>query len=246
MYLFLFILGSIFGSFIILVVDRIIKRESIVLPRSHCEYCGKTLKVFDLIPVLSFLFLRGRCRYCGKKLSIIYPLVEILSGLLLILAFRVSFNIYQFIFLSIAIYLALIISIIDLKTMEIFSYQVYLLLALGIIYRYNFLDFDRGFISFLIIFSLSYLLLYVLFKDALGDGDFYYYIGLSLFLKSSYLLYFLLFSIWIGAIFGLILAIKYKTTKLRMAFCPYIFLSFILILCLLNLGVILWRKKLSL
>lgn len=238
MYLFLFILGTILGSFNNLVVYRRIMGQSIVSPRSHCEYCDHNLGVFDLIPVLSFLLLQGRCRYCGKKLSIIYPLFEILSGLLLILAFRVSLNIYQFILLSISIYLALIISTIDLKTMEIFSYQVYSLLTLGIIYRYNFLGFDRGFMSFLIIFTLSYLLLYILFKEALGDGDFYYYIGLALFLKSSYILYYILFSIWLGALFGLVLAIKYRTAKLKMAFCPYIFLSFVLILCLVNLGVI--------
>lgn len=238
MYLFLFILGSIFGSFITLVVDRRISEESIVLPRSHCEFCGHSLGVFELIPIISFILLKGRCRCCGKRLSFTYPLVEILSGLLLILTFRVSSSLYQFVVLSIGMYLGLIIGMIDLKTMEIFSYHVYILLVFGIFYRYNFIGFDRGFISFLIIFTLSYLLLYILFKEALGDGDFYYYISLALFLKSSYLLYFVLFSIWIGAFFGFVLAVKRGTTKLRMAFCPYIFLSFVLILWLVNFGVI--------
>lgn len=238
MILFIFILGTIFGSFVNLVIDRRIREESIIFPRSHCKYCGHNLSPLDLIPILSFLFLKGRCRYCGRKLSLFYPFMEIISGILLVAVYLVSESLTEFILFSICVYLALIIAMIDYKTMEYFSYHIYILLGLGIFYRYLFLGFDRTFIKFFLIFSLIYLILYLSFKDSLGDGDYFYYLGLALFLKSSNLLYYILFSIWIGAVFAIFKVIKYKSTKLKMAFCPYIFASFIMLIVLNQYGVL--------
>jgi leader peptidase (prepilin peptidase)/N-methyltransferase len=38
------------------------------------------LKAWDLVPVLSYLFLGARCRYCRDKISPLYPIVEILTA----------------------------------------------------------------------------------------------------------------------------------------------------------------------
>ncbi|PIW75341.1 MAG: hypothetical protein CO002_02580 [Candidatus Portnoybacteria bacterium CG_4_8_14_3_um_filter_44_10] len=65
------------------------------LARSHCPHCSHILKWYDLIPVLSFLFLRGRCRYCNKKISFQYPVVEIATGIIFVLIFAEISN-YQF------------------------------------------------------------------------------------------------------------------------------------------------------
>ncbi|MBF1107893.1 MAG: prepilin peptidase, partial [Solobacterium sp.] len=50
--------------------------------RSHCDACHHVLYWYDLIPILSYVWLKGRCRYCGKKLSKEYILAEILTGFL--------------------------------------------------------------------------------------------------------------------------------------------------------------------
>lgn len=238
MYAFIFIMGTIFGSFLKLVVDRSLREESIVFPRSHCEFCGHELRPLDLIPIFSYLGLRGRCKYCGEKLSIFYPVIEIFGGFLLLLSFILSENLLEFILLGLGLYLGLLIGAIDYRSMEFFSSHIYISLGLGLLYRYIFIGFDWAYSKFFLIFSLSYLLLYKIFEGNLGDGDYYYYIALSLYLKSQYLIYFILFSIWIGAIFAIIKAIKHRTTKLKMPFCPPIFLSFILSLILGYLGVI--------
>ena len=62
--------------------------------RSACTKCSHVLGVFDLIPLLSWLFLRGRCRYCGHPISVFYPLVE-LSFIALALAvyFFIGFSV---------------------------------------------------------------------------------------------------------------------------------------------------------
>lgn len=62
-----------------------------VLPPSRCPGCGGKLKIFDLIPVASYLLLKGRCRYCGMRISPRYPLVELLTAALFLLVYNVIF-----------------------------------------------------------------------------------------------------------------------------------------------------------
>jgi len=96
-YLGAFVLGTIIGSFLNVVIDRADTGESIWKGRSHCPYCGKTLSWWELIPILSFVFLRGRCSSCHHKLSWQYPLVE--GGTGFIFAFLLRF-LLRFPFLS--------------------------------------------------------------------------------------------------------------------------------------------------
>lgn len=83
--LFLFILGLVAGSFINLVIDRTPREESILFPRSFCDFCKHPLGVGDLVPVMSFLIFKGRCRYCRAALSWRMPLVELVLGSLFVL-----------------------------------------------------------------------------------------------------------------------------------------------------------------
>lgn len=83
--LILIFFGLIIGSFLNVVIYRLPRGESIILPPSHCTNCQHRLGTLDLIPVISYLGLRGKCRYCQSKISIRYPLVELLCGLLTLL-----------------------------------------------------------------------------------------------------------------------------------------------------------------
>lgn len=76
----IFLTGIVFGSFFTLAVYRIPRKENIVYGRSHCTSCNHKLGFWDLIPILSYVFLKGRCRYCGEKIRIRYLLLEIFSG----------------------------------------------------------------------------------------------------------------------------------------------------------------------
>ncbi len=86
----IFILGLIVGSFLNCVIYRISKEESFIKGRSYCPKCRHDLDFFDLVPVLSFVFLSGRCRYCKEPISWQYPLVELATG------FLFSFVYFQF------------------------------------------------------------------------------------------------------------------------------------------------------
>ncbi|WP_419959130.1 prepilin peptidase [Psychrobacillus sp. BM2] len=82
-----FIYGLVFGSFFNVVGLRIPKGESIVRPPSHCSVCDRNLTVKDLVPVFSFIFLKGKCRGCGTKIHWVYPVMELVTGLLFAFAY---------------------------------------------------------------------------------------------------------------------------------------------------------------
>ena len=74
--------GSVYGSFLNVVIHRLPREESIVTPRSSCPHCGKPISWRDNIPVLSWLLLRGKGRCCRKPISVRYPLVEAATAVL--------------------------------------------------------------------------------------------------------------------------------------------------------------------
>jgi leader peptidase (prepilin peptidase) / N-methyltransferase len=78
----IFVFGLIIGSFLNVCILRIPIAESVVLPSSHCPSCRTPIKPYDNIPVLSWLVLAGRCRKCKARISVMYPLVELSTGLL--------------------------------------------------------------------------------------------------------------------------------------------------------------------
>jgi len=80
--IFIFLIGTVIGSFLNVVVDRMDTERSAFKGRSFCPYCGKTLAWWEMVPVLNYLYLRGRCSSCHHKLSLQYPLIEFLTGLL--------------------------------------------------------------------------------------------------------------------------------------------------------------------
>ncbi|HDY65079.1 MAG TPA: prepilin peptidase [Phycisphaerae bacterium] len=81
---FLFVLGASVGSFLNVVIYRTPRGESIVFPGSHCPSCGRAIRWFDNIPILSWLLLRGRCRFCKVFISLQYILIETVTALLIV------------------------------------------------------------------------------------------------------------------------------------------------------------------
>lgn len=81
-----FVLGFIVGSFLNVLVYRLPKDLSI-FGRSFCPHCKKPIRWHDNIPLLSFVLLRGKCRHCGFSISLQYPIVEAVTGVLFVLVF---------------------------------------------------------------------------------------------------------------------------------------------------------------
>ena len=81
------IFGLILGSFLNVCIYRIPRELSIVRPSSRCPSCGTPIKIYDNIPVLSYLILGGRCRHCNTGFSVRYPLIELLNAVLYAIVF---------------------------------------------------------------------------------------------------------------------------------------------------------------
>jgi leader peptidase (prepilin peptidase)/N-methyltransferase len=114
MALYFLLFGLALGSFLNVCIYRIPIKKSIINPPSLCPKCGKKIRIYDNIPIVSYLFLRGRCRHCRESISWEYPLVEGITGLLsLALFIRYGLN-FQFL-ISLFFAAALVaISFIDL------------------------------------------------------------------------------------------------------------------------------------
>ena len=86
-YIIIFLIGAMFGSFFTLAVYRIPRREDITHTRSYCPKCNHKLGFFDMFPILSYIILGGKCRYCKEKIRPRYLILEILSGLIFVSIF---------------------------------------------------------------------------------------------------------------------------------------------------------------
>ncbi|MEK6659875.1 MAG: prepilin peptidase [Campylobacterota bacterium] len=110
-----FILGTLFGSFLNVVILRLPKDESIVFDASHCPTCKNSLKPWHNIPLFSWIFLRGRCSFCNTKISLQYPLIELASGLIfLVLANKFGFS-FPALLIGFSFLTLLALSMIDFK-----------------------------------------------------------------------------------------------------------------------------------
>lgn len=95
-YIIIFIMGTVFGSFLTLATYRIPLNQNITHERSYCPKCNHKLSFIDMIPVLSYIFLRGKCKYCRAKIGPRYFIIEILAGIsFTILALLININIYN-------------------------------------------------------------------------------------------------------------------------------------------------------
>ena len=110
--IFMFIIGTLFGSFFTLAIYRIPRKQDIVKTRSYCPTCKHRLGFFDCFPILSYVSTIGRCRYCKKPISIRYPLIEFASGMIFLLIYLFfGFSWQALVLIVCYIYLFLVIGV---------------------------------------------------------------------------------------------------------------------------------------
>ena len=177
------------GSFYNVLGLRIVKKESIVKPKSHCEKCGHVLSWYELIPIFSFIFLKGRCRNCKTKLSFLYPFSEFFCGLLFAISFY-SFGFSPELIISITLSsLLIIVTVSDITYMIIpdrfiVISGVIILLTKLIFFGFN--PFLTSLLNGLLAFGVMYLIMklgdYIFKKETLGGADvkLMFVVGISL------------------------------------------------------------------
>lgn len=83
----LFLLGTVIGSFLNVVIHRLPRGLSLIRPGSRCPKCERPIPWFTNVPIWGFLMLRGRCGSCGERISWRYPIVEGMAGLIVLASF---------------------------------------------------------------------------------------------------------------------------------------------------------------
>ncbi|MCM8760909.1 MAG: prepilin peptidase [Candidatus Omnitrophica bacterium] len=116
---FVFVVGSIIGSFLNVCIYRIPKRQSVVFPPSHCPHCKKNIHWYDNIPILSYIILGGRCSFCHKRIRPRYILIELLTAFLILGLFLFLGMGPKFIIYSALVSALIVVSFIDLEIQEI-------------------------------------------------------------------------------------------------------------------------------
>jgi len=225
-YIIVAILGLVIGSFLNVCIYRIPREESIAYPPSHCGNCSHKLKPLDLIPLFSYVFLKGKCRYCKEKISIIYPLIEILNGILyLIIYLKFGLTILSVKYCILASIL-IVIGVIDFETQFVYTsttiFAVFIGMAFIIVQALSNKAVSIDFIfGGLIGFVIIWLIVFV--THGMGEGDIEIAAFCGLFLGVKLILLNLFIAIIIGGITGIIvLALKLKAARDKIAFGPFI------------------------
>lgn len=146
---FFFLLGIVVGSFLNVCITRIPEEVSIVSPGSRCPKCGTPIKPYDNVPVLGWLWLRGKCRACREPISAMYPLIELVTGLLFVAAyleFGITQTTVKWLFFTCLI---LILTVTDLRVRMLPDVVNWPGFAAGLMFS-GFVPPDRGFAGFLV------------------------------------------------------------------------------------------------
>jgi leader peptidase (prepilin peptidase)/N-methyltransferase len=237
-----FIFGLVIGSFLNVVIFRL-NTQTFFSRRSICMSCSKQLSWYELIPILSFLFLRGRCSTCQHRISRQYPLVESITGLIflgLLLKFEnilysslpgfiISYGYYATIF---SIFIVIIFYDIRHKIIpDILSLALVIITFLGLFLfkDFNFylhfpswLDFVSG-----LALSLPLAFLWLVSKGTwIGLGDAKLAVSLGWLLGITRILNGTLIAFWSGAVVGIFLMVPFwkekYSIKSEIPFAPFL------------------------
>lgn len=228
--IFLFVIGMTFGSFFNVVGLRVPKNIPFTTDRSYCPNCHTQLKWYELIPVFSYLLLFGKCRTCKNRISPLYPIIELITGLLFAYSyFVIGFEVELFaalIFMS----LLMIIFVSDMRYMLIPNKILLFFLPFVILARIisPLTPWYDAIIGGVVGFGLIAIII-LLSNGGMGAGDMKLFgiIGMILGWQNTLLTFF--FAALFGAIIGGILLIfKMIKRKQPIPFGPYIVIGAII------------------
>lgn len=198
-----FVFGTVLGSFYNVVGLRLPKNISFAKGRSYCPNCKKTLFWYELIPVISYISQGGKCRNCNSKISLLYPSIELLTGILFAFSFyKIGFDIELVMAISL-ISMLIIVFVTDLSYMVIPNKVLLFFLPLFIIIRIiNPLNPWWTSISGAVFAFLLIAIIIIVSKGGMGAGDMKLFgvLGLVLGFKNVLLTFFL--ASLIGTIIG--------------------------------------------
>ncbi len=245
-FIFIFLLGTIIGSFLNVVIFRFNTGKTMVKGRSICMTCNRNLRWYELVPVLSFIMQSGKCRRCKEVISCQYPIVEVITGIMFAL---VAYHFLPILFFSMSSYFLLV-------TFFVFIFSILIVISVydirhkvipdKLVFVYIIASFLSIFINhigighlFVIptlgailagpVLALPFALLWLISKGKwMGLGDAKLMLGIGWMLGFSVGLSSIVISFWVGAIVSLIFMLISRSKinmKTEIPFAPFLILS---------------------
>ena len=210
-YTFVGILGLIIGSFLNVFIYRLHTGKSLS-GHSHCLSCGTGLRPYELVPLLSYVFLRGRCRTCGCYIPIRYFIVELCTGGFFLLAYSVAGSLIEFAYFAALLCVLIVITVYDIRHFIIPDKLTAALLVLTIAWQGYGMYLGATWQSLAVNIGAAclgaaffYLLWLVSSGRWIGFGDVKLALPLGLMVGPTAVFSMIVFSFWIGAFVSLLL-----------------------------------------
>ncbi|MFM2484801.1 prepilin peptidase [Celerinatantimonas yamalensis] len=202
------------------------------LPRSSCPHCQHKIAFWQNVPLISWLLLRGHCHYCKHPISWRYPLVELLSLLLVMLAFLQFSLTGKWLFACLFSLTLLTLAVIDLRTMLLPDQLTLPLLWIGLLVNSHhlFVSLHQAIwgaaLGYLCLWSLYWGFKLLTGKEGMGYGDFKLLAAIGAWLGWASLPMVLLLSSASGALFGIwLLILRRSKRQTPLPFGPFLTLG---------------------
>jgi leader peptidase (prepilin peptidase) / N-methyltransferase len=239
--------GACIGSFLNVLADRLPRGQDVIVSRSRCDFCKKTLAWHELIPVVSFFVLRGRCRRCHHQLSWQYPIIELIAAFGFVTLWHVVGATPVVYIASLLIFCSfLVIFVADAKYQIIPDSMVVTSLMgsiLWVVSVYGMSALGRHMVVGVICMAMFYALWWGTRGRGMGFGDVKLSGVLGLFLGFPLIVFALYGGFLTGAAAGVILIVgRQKTLKSKIAFGPFLLLGVAIAVVWSNAWVRLWNQ----
>lgn len=202
---------------------------NLITPASNCMECGYKIRFWENIPVLSYLLLKGKCSHCKTPISPRYPLIEIISAVLVVITGLTLGATAQTIFACLLVWALLALTVIDLDTQLLPDSITLPLLWIGLLVntQHTFVSLDDAVIGaatgYLSLWSVYQLFKLVTGKEGMGYGDFKLLAALGAWLGWQMLPMIILLSSLVGTIVGVsLMALKRHDKGSPIPFGPYL------------------------
>lgn len=238
-YIFLFISGAVFASFIHLYVTRTLKNESIVMPPSHCTNCNHNLKWYELIPVLSYIIQKGKCTKCGYNIGKDSFISEIFLGLLFVIVYIRYGLTYESLLGFVIASTLLSVCLSDFKEMIILDSTIitsgilsYIIIFAELGIRGVYKSFLYGVFAFVLFFLIKILGDKIFKRESLGGGDIKLAFIMGSILPYDLFLVVLMFASTIALPYAIY--ISYQKSRRELPFGPFLVIGLLIVFLFKN------------
>ncbi|MBC8286912.1 MAG: prepilin peptidase [Nitrospinae bacterium] len=218
----IFCFGLAIGSFANVCIHRLPRKESVVVPGSHCPACLSAVRPLDNIPLISYIVLGGKCRDCAIRISPIYPAIETVTAVLLLAGFFKFGPSFEFLVYAVVAPTLVVITAIDIEHQIIPDVITLPGIVLGLAVGTYTIGYADSLLGFFLGGGLFYLLA-VLSNGGMGGGDIKYIAAAGAFLGWQKVLLVIFIGAFLGSLVGLFqIAVQKKSRKSLIPFGPFL------------------------